>query len=132
MAEDYGYKALGEYEPAYLAAKRRMEGDQARQRAGLAQQTSNVRTSGVRYIPQETLERGQAEANAGLVGQFAQAQADRAAGRQDTERGFELQSALDIRRAEMQDAMNRRMAKSQLTGQIIGGVAGAAGSWLGA
>ena len=130
MAEDYGYKALGEYEPAFRAAQRKLQGGFARQRQQLAGQTANVRTSGVRYIPQETLERGQSEAEAGLIGDFAQAQADRAANRQDVERQFELQSALDIRRQEAQDAINRKLAKQQMIGQIIGGGLGATGSIL--
>jgi len=132
MADDYGYKALGEFEPAYMAARRRLSGEQARQRSALGQQvaSSGMRTSGMRYIPQETLERGQAEAEAGLIGKFAGAQAEAAERRGEMERQFELESALDIRRREAQEAMQRRLANQQMIGQIIGGAVGATGSVL--
>ena len=80
------------------------------------------------YIPQETLERGQQEAEAGVTGQFALASAQDQAAKDRMEREFDLNKALSIYNAEQQGAIQRRLAKAQLPGQLLGAGLGAAGS----
>ncbi len=127
MADEFGFEAGGEFAPAFEAAQRRLRGSQARQRSGLARATSRVRTSGARFIPAEAQERGFAEADAGLVGRFALAQAEgnitdrraaesRSFQREQLGRGFSLEEALQ-----------RRIARGRLPGQIGAGALGAIG-----
>ena len=124
MAEPqlFGYKAAGEYEPALQAAIARARMGQARQRGQLAEATRRVRTSGVRFIPQETLERGFAESEAGLIGDFAQADVkDRIEDRRiAAERQF--QRELFERGGDLQRALSRRQQQAALIGGGLGAI----------
>jgi len=126
----FGFKAAGEFEPAFQAAIRRLGLGAAARRGQLAQglATRGVRTSGVSAIPEEALGRGEAEAEAGLVGDFALRQAlenieDR---RRTQEMAF--QREMLPRQFELQESLQRRLGRQQLIGQLIGGGIGAIGS----
>ncbi len=130
MAQNYGFQAQGEFSVPYEAALRRLRGDFARRHEQLAQATSGMRGSGVALLPRETLERGQSEAEAGLIGDFAFRQADEAI--MDRRRGEDFAHGEKMARMgyDLQDAIARRLAGQQLKGQLIGGGLGAIGGYL--
>ncbi len=99
----FGFEPGGEFAPAFEAAQRRLRGGAARRRADLARSTRRVRTSGVSLLPRQTLEAGEAEAEAGLVGEFGL--------RQATEN-------IEDRRA--QEAFQRRLTTMRLGGKLEG------------
>lgn len=72
----YGYQPNGDYAVPVAAAIARMRSGQAKQRSDLAQSIAakGLRTSGVGLLPQKTLEAGFSDAEAGLVGDFANRQ----------------------------------------------------------
>lgn len=126
------YNPTGEYTPAYEAIKRRLQGDFARQRSQLAQSvaTRGVRTSGVSFIPEETLGRGQAEAEAGVLGDFALRNVqDKVEDRRLAEdRAHEL-NMLE-RGSALQDAIQRRLNRNQLGAQLGAGALSGIGAYL--
>ena len=130
--DEYGYNPGGEYAPAYEAALSRLRAGVARQRSDLAQAVASrgVRTSGVSFIPQETLERGAAEAEAGLIGDFSlrNAQDNIEDRRISQEQAFRLKYAGEM--ANLQDSLQRRLSGNQLKGQLIGAGIGAVGNYF--
>lgn len=123
------YNPTADYDTAFQQAISRMRAGQARQRGALAQATSGVRTSGVRFIPQETLERGFSEAEQGLVGDFAENQAN--TGIQDRRRREDEAFQLRVMRegGDLQQAIERRRAQNQLRAGLIGGGSSAIASY---
>lgn len=119
MADNYGYAPSRDFEPALQAAIARMRSGQARQRGALAEATRNVRTSGVRFIPQETLERGFADAEAGLYGDFALNQAQETIADRRRQEDFQFAREALQRQADSQKTLARRMLQGQLIGSGI-------------
>jgi hypothetical protein len=132
MPENYGFQGSGEFAPAFEAAMRRLQGGYARQKGDLAQAVASrgVRTSGVSFIPQETVERGQSEAQAGLIGDFALRQANEGIEDRRLSEGRAFQERMMERGYNLQDALQRRLANKQLEGQLIAGGISGAGSLL--
>jgi len=131
MAAQYGFEAGGEFAPAFEAAQRRLRGGGARRRADLTRATSRVRTSGARFIPQETLERGESEAEAGLIGEFGLRQAGENIQDRRLKEAFERRRQLMREGGEMQQALARRMSQGQLQASLISGGLGAIGNIAG-
>jgi len=114
-----GFEAEGEFAPAFEAGVRRLRAGGARRRSGLAQATSGVRTSGVRFIPQETLERGEAEAEAGLIGDFAINQAQENIADRRARENFERRQSLLTQGFDLQSSLANRLGRGQLKAQAI-------------
>lgn len=123
MPGAYGFEAGGEFAPAYEAAQRRLRANFARQKGELAQGLASrgVRTSGVGSIPGETLERGQSEAETGLIGDFAMRQAGE--GITDRRLGEEFERRKGLMRfgADIESDLHRTMARRMLQGQLMSG-----------
>lgn len=128
--ENYGYKPSGDFEPSLQAAISRMRSGQARQRGQLAEATRRVRTSGVRFLPAETLERGFADAEAGLYGDFAQHDAQERVNDRRRQEDFQFEREMMERGGDLQKTIARRKLQGQLWGTGIGLVGGAAHSAL--
>lgn len=129
--EDYGYKPSGDFEPSLQAAIARMRAGQARQRGSLAEATRNVRTSGVRFLPAETLERGFADAEAGLYSDFAQHDAQERINDRRRQEDFRFDREMGERSSDALKTAARRKLQGQLWGTGIGLVGGAARSSMG-
>lgn len=127
----FGFEAGGEFAPAFEAAQRRLQASGARQRSTLARATSRVRTSGARFIPAETLERGQAEAQAGLIGRFAERQAEEGILDRRLREAFERRRQLLREGGLAAESLARRLSGGRLRGQIIAGGLGAIGTIFG-
>lgn len=124
------YAPDADYNEAYEAANRRLQASGARRRGLLTQEIASkgVSTSGVSAIPIEEYERGQQEAEAGLVGEFALSQADNAVQDRRLAQSREHDMNMMTTGYGLQDAISRRLGRQQLQGQVIGGVIGGAGS----
>lgn len=124
------YKPSGDFAPAFQAAVARARAGQARQRGSLAEATRNVRTSGVRFIPRETLERGFSEADAGLVGDFSLRDAEEKITDRRRQEDFQFQREMGERESDLSRTIARRQLQGDLWGAGIGLAGGAARSLL--
>jgi len=113
-----GFSEFGEFRQPLQAGLRALRGRRAEERAGLARATSRVRTSGVRFIPQRTLEAGAAGREEALVGRFGlQSALSRIQDRRIlAQRAFEReQSKLRFSRLSgLQSTLGRQQLQSQL------------------
>ena len=135
MADRFGFEPGGEFAPAFEAAQRRLRGAGARRRTELARATSGVRTSGVRFIPGETLERGEQEAQAGLTGEFALRQAGENIQDRRLQEAFQRRMQLAqmgmTHESELSRSMGRRAFQRQIASGAVGGGLGAIGALAG-
>lgn len=125
MADRFGFEPGGEFAPAFEAAQRRLRGAGARRRAELARATSGVRTSGVRFIPQETLERGEQEAQAGLTGEFALRQAGENIQDRRLQEAFQRRLQLSRMGMEHERDVSRTAGRRAFQRRLVGGGIGA-------
>lgn len=132
MPDAYGYQSSPDYAPAYGALQRRITASFSGQRANLNNELASrgVGTSGVSAIPSSALDSAQAGQEAGAAGHFAEAQANTAIEDRRRAEEFDRQKQLMQYGSDIQNAMQRRLAQSQLQGQLIGGGIGAVGSYL--
>jgi len=120
-----GFSEFGEFRQPLQAGLRALRGRRAEERAGLARATSRVRTSGVRFIPQRTLEAGAAGREEALVGRFGlQSALSRIQDRRIlAQRAFQREQF--GRFADLQRNLGRRQLQSQLFaggGAALGGL----------
>ncbi|MBI5597636.1 MAG: hypothetical protein HY928_16225 [Elusimicrobia bacterium] len=127
-SNDFGYSPTDDYSAPIQSALARLRSGQARQRNVLAEATRRVRTSGARFIPAETLERGFSEAEAGVYGDFALDQARTGIEDRRREEDFQRQLQLMDRSQSLQDALARRQGSDSLKSSLISGGLGALGT----
>lgn len=112
----------------YSAAQKRLEDEAARSRALSLRSAASkgLTTSGVSELPLGEIERGKelglASTYAGLAGTQQ--------GQEFQKQQAELEFKRQLQLMDLQNAAQRKLAKSQMTGQIIGGGIGAIGSIL--
>lgn len=122
-----GLEEFGEFRGPLQASLRALRGRRAEERVNLARATSRVRTSGVRFIPQRTLEAGAAAREEGVVSRFGlQSALARIRDRRILEqRRFEREQA--ERRFGRFAGLSRTLARRQLQSQLFAGGLGAIG-----
>ena len=125
-----GLEDFGEFRRPLQASLRALRGRRAEERQNLARATSRVRTSGVRFIPQRTLEAGAAAREEGVVSRFGlQSALERIRDRRlNEQRRFERQQA--ERGFGRLSGLSRTLARRQLQSQLIGGAGSALGGFL--
>lgn len=126
MAENYGFNAGGDFAPAYQAAQAALQQRFLKAKGDLAQSLAarGVRTSGVATIPEAELASSETAANAGLISQFGEKQAE--TGIED--RRIAEERAFQREMQDRQGSLYQTLARRQLQGQLIAGGLGAAGN----
>jgi len=120
------------YQSVYDAALARQRDSEARQRAAATNSAARagVMTSGVSQIPQEAIGQEALRSEADLGAKVAQAQEGERLQDKEFEQRKELmnlQATLTEAAAARERELLRKQGKSDITGQIVGGVVGGAG-----
>ncbi len=120
------FEELGEFRRPLQAGLRGLRARRTAERANLARATSRVRTSGVRFIPQRTLEAGAAGREEALVGQFGL----RSALERIRDRRLRESRAFQREQFGRFAGLQRTLGRRQLQGQLIAGGGAALGGLL--